>query len=342
MTKTPGPQALTHSSQSKQAHKCALLLLGGILFSSCTSNSTAPCPNGGATVATFDASRPVFVGTGDVYTPGPLAVRLIDVARCQDGAPVPLRIHAPIAPGDYPVVLLFHGTLSRNSGYDEILSHLASHGFVTIAPQMYEPDLAAVLGQTTILQEGDIAGQILAWMPGRLSPLTGVTARTDRVGLSGHSRGGRVAWLVLERDSSRAMALAGIDPTEGSANPLSAPLAIPPAFGFSIPSLVIGAELTGFCAPADRVRHARYFAAIQSPAWHVVAPDYGHVDMMDENDAAGFVGLCGGGADRAKMRQLTAGLLTAFFRGTLQGDATALDVLLDVNAAPARITAESK
>jgi hypothetical protein len=72
--------------------------------------------------------------------------------------------------------------------------------------------------------------------------------------------------------------------------------------------------------------------------------DQGHADMLDEECEAVFFAtvICPGGPDRPNMRRLTGGLLTAFFRGTLQGDGDALDVLSDRAAAPVDIRVESK
>ncbi|MFO0972822.1 MAG: hypothetical protein U1A27_05190 [Phycisphaerae bacterium] len=48
------------------------------------------------------------------------------------------------------------------------------------------------------------------------------------------------------------------------------------------------------------------------------------------------------GAGRAAMRQLTAGLLVAFFRAALGGDAASYALLSQPELAPATITTESK
>ncbi|MEL6179402.1 MAG: hypothetical protein AAFS10_10635 [Myxococcota bacterium] len=42
------------------------------------------------------------------------------------------------------------------------------------------------------------------------------------------------------------------------------------------------------------------------------------------------------------MRTLTAGVLTAFFRASLQGDTTAYDLLTDDDAAPTPIATQSR
>ena len=283
-----------------------------------------------------------FHSSADPYEPGPLTVRTFAMERCQDGAPVPLLIHAPEETGVYCVVVFQHGFMARNAMYGEILRHLASHGFVVVAPQMYEPGIGPLLGNPTAAQEAIAAASVLDWISSHLADVAGVAVRTDLLGLAGHSRGGKVAWLVLTTNSGRAKAVAGVDPVDGTGGPLgNQARVVQGTFPFAIPSLVIGTGLGGSCAPASD-NHVQFYAACQSPAWHVVAPDYGHGDMLDDQWAAASGMACASGDDPGKMRRLTAGLLVAFFRGSLQGDEAAYSYLTDTLSTPARIEVESK
>ncbi|HOW73220.1 MAG TPA: hypothetical protein PKY77_21695 [Phycisphaerae bacterium] len=83
---------------------------------------------------------------------------------------------------------------------------------------------------------------------------------------------------------------------------------------------------------------------IASPAWHVVALEMGHLDVLDASrPGCGLIcSVCVEGPDPAASRKLVAGLLTAFFRAGLQGDVTAYEYLSDTLAAPAPITVESR
>jgi len=283
-----------------------------------------------------------YRGTGDPYEPGPLTVRTVAIDRCQNGAPVPLLIHTPAQAGTYAVVVFQHGFMSRNTMYGEVLSHLASHGFVLVVPQMYEPGLGPLLGHPTAAEESSWVTQVIEWVHVHLAENTGVDVRTDLLGLAGHSRGGKVAWLVLTADPTKAKAVAGIDPVDGTGGPLgNQARVVQGRFPFAIPSLVIGTGLGGACAPAGD-NHIQFYTACQSPAWHVVAPEYGHGDMLDEEWAAASAMVCASGADPAKMRRLTAGLLVAFFRGSLQGDEQAYRFLTDASNAPSPIEIEAK
>jgi len=306
-------------------------------------SGTCPDATDGARAPTsMPSTADVFAATGSPYDIGSLPIRTLDIARCERGAPVPLRIHAPETPGEYAVVVFQHGFMSRNDFYDDILGHLASHGFVVVAPQMYEPGISPLTGNPTAAAEAELAGKVIEWLPGHLNEITAVNARTDRMGIAGHSRGGKVAWGAASKDASRFDAIAGVDPVDGAGGPLGGQTRVVQGpFPFALPSLVIGAELSGNCAPAGD-NHVQFYEACQSPAWHVIALGQGHGDMLDEPEAAASALLCPSGSDRPGMRRLTAGLLTAFFRAALQGDANGYDHLSTPPADGVAISFESK
>jgi chlorophyllase len=323
--------------------KVTPLFVATLLLVGCGNNT--PCVEqeaviqGGALPATPET--PYRQG-GNPYEPGPLTVRTVTLDRCQNGAPVPLLIHIPEQSGTYAVVVFQHGFMSRNAMYGEILRHIAGHGFVVVAPQMYEPGLGPLFGNPTAAEEADRAAQVLDWVSVHLAENAGVGVRPDLLGLAGHSRGGKVAWLVLSVDPTRAKAVAGVDPVDGTGGPVgNQARVVQGTFPFSIPALVIGTGLGGACAP-EGDNHVQFYGACRSPAWHVVAFDYGHGDVLDDEWAAASAMVCASGSDLANMRRLTAGLLVAFFRGSLQGDEQAYHFLTDTGAAPSRIGVEAK
>jgi chlorophyllase len=308
-----------------------------------------PCPGAVLAASPTTAPAPVaggtFVSTTDSYSRGVLSTRTIQLAKCEHDAPAALLIHAPQAAGVYPAVVFQHGFQSRNDHYDQILQQLASHGFVVVAPQMYEPGLGAFTGNPSAEQEAETSLALIRWLDESLSRITGVTADTGRLGIAGHSRGGKVSWLALRSAPLRFAAIAGVDPVDGTGGPpgRAGPQARVTAepLVYSAPSLIIGCGRSGRCAP-DGDNHVQFYAASPAPAWHVVAPDYGHGDMLDE-DVAQLAGLiCRTNPAREPMRRLTAGLLVAFFRASLQGDTASYAVLTDPLGAPAAIDVENK
>lgn len=292
------------------------------LGSGCTDG---PCPpsEDHPTMRDKTADRPLFVTDAYPYDAGPLAIREIRVARCERGAPVELLVFAPVPPGDYAVIVFEHGFLVRNAAYTDVLARVARHGFVVVAPLMVEPGIAPLLGSPSAAEEADGVLALLDWLPHHLSDIAGVTARTDALGIAGHSRGGKVVWLVMLSDPTAASAVAALDPVDGSAF-ANEPRVTDAPFPPDVPTLVIGIAPSGACAP-EGDNHEQYFAAAGSPAWHLIALDAGHVDLLDEGspDFAFTSISCSAGEDRDAVRGFVAGSMVAFFRTTLLDDATA-------------------
>lgn len=297
-----------------------------------------------------DPAGAVYVGSGDVYAPGALDVVKIKVTGCQLANPVPVEIYAPARDGRYAVVVFQHGFLIDATDYSTLLRHIAGHGFVVVAPQMYTPEVLPV-GQPTTQEEAATAARMIDWLAEYLATVAGVEVDLRRLGIAGHSRGGRVAWLLMTEYDLPALAIAGVDPVdsgEGTFNPE------PPVTGqpldLGVPSLIIGAgqgaypQVTGglACAPPS-ANYEHFYGASGSPAWLVVGQQGGHIDML--NDHLGFnivTTVCPFGDDRQGFRKLCAGLLTALFRAGLQGDEEAYAVLSNTESAPTAATAEMK
>jgi chlorophyllase len=278
--------------------------------------------------------RPVYVEQADPYQAGPLAVGTRIVEACELGAPVPIRLHSPLHPGNYAVVLFLHGFMTPPSAYDDILRHVASHGFVVLAPELVGDWPGFVMGVPSLDEQAELAGRVMDWAPGNLEPLTGVSARTGLLAVGGHSLGAKVAWLFLTRSQHEARAVAVVDPVDATPVPFGNGAAITAHQApFNLPSLVLGAGISGLCS-FDGANHEAYFEASASPAWHMVARDYGHQDMLDEEDGEAARKLCGSGPDRDGMRRFAGGAMSALFRAELQGDGKAYEYLGDPELMP--------
>ena len=291
---------------------------------------------------TQDQTGAGYISQAPPYGQGELSVSKYEIAAGDDGAPVDMILFAPSEPGVYPLVIFQHGFMMANSYYSTILSHIASHGFVVAAPQMYPPG-GLPFGKPSTPEEVAVARQVLDWLSGVVDSLSGVTADTTALALAGHSRGGKVIWSLLKDDPTVAVAVAGVDPVDGKGGPLGGEQkVIQGPFGLNIPSLIIG---TGYgpqssgvfsqpCAP-EGDNHEDFYVASSSPAWHVVATEQGHNDMLDaEVPGCGMIcTACVQGDDKQGMRTFTAGQLTAFFILTLQGGDPGV-VLNDPSVAP--------
>jgi chlorophyllase len=72
-----------------------------------------------------------------VFQPGKLAVEVIPVDHDTNPTPpIPILIASPKDAGTYPVAILLHGFCLQNHFYEQVLRHIASFGFIMVAPQV--------------------------------------------------------------------------------------------------------------------------------------------------------------------------------------------------------------
>jgi chlorophyllase len=174
-----------------------------------------------------------------------------------------------------------------------------------------------------------------------------VQPNITKLGLAGHSRGGKAAFAVaLEKaaTSLKFSALIGIDPVDGMDKGKQTPppvlTYVPHSFDLDMAAMVIGTELGEmkknplFPAPAPKgVNHEDFFNECQKPACHFLVKDFGHVDMLDD-DTKGIRGkatycLCKNGKSREPMRRFVGGIVVAFMKAYLLGDNTDLLAIRD-------------
>jgi chlorophyllase len=294
-------------------------------------------------------SQGIYKSNSDPYSKGGLSVKSLSITT-KDGSPVDATIYVPQGYNEFAVVVFQHGFLVNNIFYSDMLEHIASHGFVVVAPQMYKAD-GIPLGKPKTPEEADKAIEFYNWLKNNINNITKVNCRIDLLGLAGHSRGGKVVWTILLKDSGWSKAVAGVDPVDGTGGPLGGESRIADKpFNLNVTSLIIGTglgpESVGLnpaCAP-EGDNHIQFYNASSSPAYHSVAVDYGHMDML--NDSTPNCGMvctsCKAGPDRANMRKYTGAQLTAFFRYTLQGDNQMLDILTNESKANIKVTMEHK
>ncbi|KAL9240815.1 hypothetical protein vseg_014993 [Gypsophila vaccaria] len=249
--------------------------------------------------------------------------------------PTQLLIATPSEGGEYPVLLLLHGYLLYNSFYTQLIQHIASHGFIVIAPQLY-----TIAGPDTT-NEIHTTAEIIKWLPIGLKHVlpSSVQPETHKLAVSGHSRGGKVAFaLALKKLASSPLkisALVGIDPVDGMDKGKQTP---PPVLSYvprsfnldGIPTLVIGSGLGEIkrnaffpaCAPKG-VNHENFYEECRNEAWYFVVKDHGHLDMLDDetNGVRGKSTYClaKNGESREPMRRFVGGVIVAFLKAYLQG-----------------------
>ncbi|XP_048236111.1 chlorophyllase-1-like [Ricinus communis] len=278
--------------------------------------------------------------------------------------PKPLLLARPTVAGKYPVILFIHGTCLLNSFYSDVLVHVASHGFIVVAPQIYT---CTVFGAIPVIpidgqKEVDLSTEVANWLPSGLkSVLKGsVQANLDKLVISGHSRGGKTAFAMQLGYSTDALttkfsALVGLDPVAGTSKESRTDpkvlTYIPHSFNLSIPVSVIGTGLGSqpscwlvcpACAP-DEVNHAEFYNECRPPASHFVATDYGHMDMLND-DLSGLMGIMAksmcknSNKPKDPMRKTVGGIIVAFLKAYFYGNSRDYNTILqDPSVSPATL-----
>ncbi len=298
-------------------------------------------------------SYPLRVGTAELARlPSPLgAVR--DATLALEGAP-------------HPAVLFSHGNKSWRAQSFYLTEHLASHGFVVIAPEhvgngldgSFPMDVAASMRvrPLDLSLALDHVLELSATWPGPLY----LAVDRDRVGASGHSFGATSAMrlagaaldpaAVAERCAAEPEAFlcdgwgaASVPATQGDARvkallalgPLGLEI-LGPGFGgtIGVPTMVQGGTHDTITPP--EVECVPPYEALATPAWLVLIEGAGHFTFSDVCDFLDSVGATieqlddGCGDDdiaSADAHAVTATYATAFFRRALTEDTT-VDALL--------------
>ncbi|CAN1129045.1 CLH2 [Linum perenne] len=269
--------------------------------------------------------------------------------------PKPLLIASPTEAGEYPLLLFLHGYILCNSFYSQLIQHVASHGFIVIAPQLY-----TVAGPDTTEEINSVAA-ITNWLSKGLQQLLPLNVKADltKLCLAGHSRGGKTAFaLALNKVAAaktelRFSALIGVDPVDGmdigKQTPPPVLTYVPQSFNLEMAVMVIGSALGEVrrnpmfppCAPKG-VNHEDFFRECREPGCYFVVKDYGHLDMLDDvtkgiRGKASYC-LCKNGGSREPMRRFVAGATVAFMRAYLEGNDHHLKAIRDGDSGPVELT----
>ncbi|CAL9116516.1 chlorophyllase-2-like [Musa acuminata AAA Group] len=257
--------------------------------------------------------------------------------------PKPLIVASPTEEGEYPTLVFLHGYLLYNSFYSQLLRHVASHGFIIVAPQLYSvagPDCGA---------EIQSAAAVVEWLADGLIHVLPEHVRSDlsKLAIGGHSRGGKVAFALALGHAKTTLefsALIGVGPVDGmeKGKQTRPPILtyVPHSFDLKMAALVIGSGLGELkksplfpaCAPKG-VNHQDFFDECRPPAYHFVAKEYGHQDMLDD-ETSGVRGkatycLCKKGPSRKPMRAFVGGAMVAFMKSYLEDDTQFLTAIVD-------------
>lgn len=132
-----------------------------------------------------------YPADGDAY--GPIEYPV--VLQFPGFPPDPLAIlghglpDAEPAAGRFPLVVLSHGFALNPAWYHDLAEHLASHGFVVLAPEHRESDWAADIIDATVGRPAEVSATIDFAIGGPLS----AHVDPDHIAVVGHSYGGYTA-----------------------------------------------------------------------------------------------------------------------------------------------------
>lgn len=241
---------------------------------------------------------------------------------------VEVLLLVPESNGPFPLVLFSPGFLLHGAAYRGTGELLASHG-MAVALLTYSVNLFTV-DHRLLVQ--DLLFVIKA-LP-NAAEARGVAIDRERIGLVGHSLGGKLSFLAAAEEPT-VRAVAGLDPVDGGPPGANDPARFPRAAEhmakINVPKLLIGAERGGEtrflfpCAPQD-ANYQKLFDAAVNAVWEVTQLGAGHMDYLDNPDCGPTCSVCVPGANPPKTRADAQAYLVLFFRAHLLGESSALKI----------------
>jgi dienelactone hydrolase len=245
------------------------------------------------------------LSAGDLAGPGPQAVFSERIEVNLQGESLEITLYqAAKTKTPLPAVVFLPGVMATDDQYDSYARALASRGFVVALRGWYSPFLSDI-------KLARDARLIAEWLV--------LTGRADaaRIGVAGHSTGGKDAVLSALQDV-RFAAVVAIDPDDyGTPSVAQGPIA-----RLRAPLLLIGGELgwqaASVCAPRE-TNYQRFFESAPAGTIELTLRDADHVQMLDEPDRFGY-GICRSGtADSRQVRITARRAVVEFFVQYLQG-----------------------
>lgn len=296
-----------------------------------------------------DPGRPGTRGTVgfDVQVPLTGGALSTTVVGPSDDARTLSMVGAP-----YPLVIIAPGFTIPRSQYRGYADRLASHGFLAV---LVDPRKCGILVgcDHEAIRTDNI--KLIDWL---LTP-TGtdaskVAGRADlnRIGLTGHSLGGKVSLLIAEKDT-RIKAVLGIDPVDSGVGMQPSALTNIGALrlGPGVPLGLLGETISQSgaqpCAPKGQ-NYQAYYDAYTGAAFAITFTGAAHNDFVDNFSACAQCGFAcpGSTAKKEDTRDLGHKYVAAYFLWALAGKASARDYLLgaafDADAATGAVSRKNK
>jgi dienelactone hydrolase len=306
----------------------------------------------------IDLILPLDEGAAPEQNPGESGPFTFTFVEVSDLSEVSLDVYVPVGLGPFEVVVLTHGFQLAPKMYSHYGEHLSSWGYVVILPQMP----GSLFNAPTHVALRDHVQSILDWVEASVDdadhPLFAL-AKPGKVGLAGHSMGGKISILTATEDV-RVRSVFAIDPVDAAGGPFGGPTPENPSVTpelmnqITVPIVLLGETTNGTssglfgqaCAPEEDNFH-QYYLHAESPALEIEMVGAYHMSFIDTAGCGLTCSVCPAGTDDAEVtKQRTAQYMTAFFNRTLRGQVgydqylTGAAMLEDVSAGLVKI--ESK
>jgi dienelactone hydrolase len=251
------------------------------------------------------AADAIAMTQGDLAGLGPQPVDSSRVEVPDQDESLEVVLYKPAHPQTLaPAVVFLPGRMATDDQYQSYARALASRGFVVAVRTWYS------LFRTDLELAYD-AKVMADWL------VKAQGADPKRVGIAGHSMGGKDAVLAAAQYGGFASVVA-IDPDDnGNVSVVHGLLA-----SLKVPLLLIGAEVawraSSVCAPLA-TNYLRFFEQAPAGTVELTLRDADHVQMLDEPDRFGY-GICRSGtADSRQVRIIARRATIGFFLQHLQG-----------------------
>ncbi|MEV4478922.1 alpha/beta hydrolase family protein [Micromonospora coxensis] len=270
-------------------------------------------PGTAAAAATPPDTATGVTSAADPSGPGAYAAGYVDTTVSASGRSFSARIYypattagsgQPVATGRFPAIAFGHGFFQSVSKYYSTLGHLASWGFIVLAPtsqgglspshSAFADDLNAAL-TWAVAQDGTAGSRFAGHV------------RTDRLGLSGHSMGGGASLLAAARNPQ-------VDAVANLAAAETNPSAKAAAATLTLPVRLIAGDRDTIAGVTDHQRPI-YTAKPPTKQLRIIKGGF-HCGFMDSSSL-----FCdSGGITRAAQLPISKRLLTEWFLLYLAGN----------------------
>jgi len=245
------------------------------------------------------ANDAVNMKADDLAGPGTQEVTSTRMNITHQGETITITLYQPIRAELHSAAIVFlPGRMATDDQYESYARALASRGFIVAVHAWYSLF-------TTDLELAHEAQVMANWL------LTTFDVDANKIGIAGHSMGGKDAVLAAATHAGLFNSVVAIDPDDnGEVSVVREYVA-----ALSVPLLLIGAEVAwqaaSICAPKKN-NYLRFFEQAPAGTIELTLNAADHVQMLDDPDRFGY-GICRSGTADSKQVRITSRRATVGF-----------------------------